>query len=65
MQDLKEDLSKSIIEVKEAFNEIKNELIRDTCKEAVRITLVEIIKRIDEELIELEKQQIKIGRAHV
>jgi hypothetical protein len=59
MQDLKEDLEQSLAKINESFDEINNELIRDVVKEAIRITFVEIIKRIDEELLEVEKQQIE------
>jgi uncharacterized Zn finger protein len=58
MQDLKEDLEQSLVKINESFDEINNKLIRDVVKEAIRITFVEIVKRIDEELLEIEKQQI-------
>jgi hypothetical protein len=59
IQDLKEDLEQSLVEINESFDEINNKLIRDVVKEAIRITFVEIIKRIDEELLELEQNQIE------
>jgi len=58
MQDLKEDLEQSLAKINESFDEINNKLIRDVVQEAIRIIFVEIIKRINEELFEIEKEQI-------
>jgi hypothetical protein len=58
MQDLKQDLIFTIDSAKEALKEIENPDIRLACQEVVRITLRNIIKRIDDELLELERQQI-------
>jgi hypothetical protein len=46
MQELRNDL----VEAKE--------IIRNYCQEAVKLTIESIIKRIDDELLEMEKQQI-------
>jgi hypothetical protein len=58
MQDLKQDLIFTIDSAKEALKEIENPNIRLACQEVVRITLRNIIKRIDDELLELERKQI-------
>lgn len=58
MQNLREDLVLSQVTAKEALIEIKNQEIRKACQEALGITLKTIIKRIDDELLEMEKQQI-------
>lgn len=58
MQDLREDLMFTIDSTKEALLEIENLAIRTACQEVVRLTLKNIIKRIDDELLEMEKQQI-------
>jgi hypothetical protein len=59
MQDLKEDLQETINTSKDALLEIENEKIRSACQEVVRLTLKDIIKRIDNELLQMEKQQMK------
>jgi serine/threonine protein kinase HipA of HipAB toxin-antitoxin module len=58
MQDLKEDLQETINTAKDALLEIENVGIRIACQEVVRLTLKNIIKRIDDELLQIEKQQI-------
>ena len=58
MQDLREDLQLTVETAKDALLEIENQEIREACQEVVRLTLNNIIKRIDEELLEMEKQQI-------
>lgn len=58
MQDLKEDLILTIDGAKEALKEIENDYIRLTCQYVVELTLKSIIKRIDDELLEIERQQI-------
>jgi len=58
MQDLREDLLASINSAKEALSEIENQVVRSACQEVARLTLKQIIKRIDDELLEKEKQQI-------
>jgi len=58
MQELRNDL----VEAKEksitVLNDMSNEIIRNYCQEAVKLTIESIIKRIDDELLEMEKQQI-------
>ena len=58
MQDLKEDLILTKSKVKDALLEIENEEINRACVEVVNLTLNRIIKRIDDELLEMEKEQI-------
>ena len=58
MQDLRKDLQETIETAKDALMEIENEAIRTACQEVVRLTLKNIIKRIDEELLEAEKKQL-------
>jgi hypothetical protein len=58
MQDLREDLMLTVDSTKEALLEIENVAIRTACQEVVRLTLKNIIKRIDDELLEMEKEQI-------
>jgi hypothetical protein len=58
MQDLREDLQLTVETAKDALLEIENQEIREACQEVVRLTLNNIINRIDEELLEMEKQQI-------
>lgn len=58
MQDLKEDLIKSISTSKIAIQNINDAYTRQCCFESIEITLNTIIKRIDDELLESEKQQI-------
>lgn len=58
MQDLREDLILTQTSVKEALLEIENKEARKVCQVVVKLTLSNIIKRIDEELLELEKHQI-------
>lgn len=58
MQDLREDLILTQTSAEESLLEIKNQEVRKACQEVVRLTLNNIIKRIDDELLELEKQQI-------
>ena len=57
MQDLREDLVLTQVSAKDALLDIENQEIRKACQEVLRLTLNNIIKRIDEELLELEKQQ--------
>jgi hypothetical protein len=58
MQDLREDLQLTVETAKDALLEIENQEIREACQEVVRLTLNNIIKRIDEELLEMERRQI-------
>ena len=57
MQDLRSDLNETLISANDALMEIKDETVRTACQEMVKITLKNIIKRIDDELLEMEKQQ--------
>ena len=57
MQDLREDLQETINTARDSLLEIKNEGIRKACQEVVRLTLKNVIERIDEELLEMEKEQ--------
>jgi hypothetical protein len=57
MQDLREDLILTQEKVNHSL-QINNKVLREACQEVVRLTLSNIIKRIDEELLEMEKQQI-------
>jgi len=59
MQDLKEDLTESFTTTKNSLLEVKDVKIREACQEVVRLTLENIIKRIDEELLPMERQQIE------
>ena len=61
MQDLRNDLILTQTSAKESLLEIENQEIRKACQEVVRLTLKNIIKRIDEELLETEKQQIIVA----
>lgn len=58
MQDLRKDLQETIETAKYALMEIENEAIRTACQEVVRLTLNYVIKRIDDELLEVEKKQL-------
>jgi len=58
MQDLREDLQHTIDSANDALMEIENVIIRKACQKAVELTLKNVVKRIDDELLETEKQQI-------
>lgn len=58
MQELRDDLVMTLKTGDEALNEIKDKSIRESCQKVVQLTLESIIKRIDEELLEMEKEQI-------
>jgi hypothetical protein len=57
MQELRDDLVKSLETGDEALNVIKDKKLRESCQKVVQLTLESIIKRIDEELLEMEKEQ--------
>jgi hypothetical protein len=57
MQDLREDLVETISSFAELLGVIDNEVIRLAYQDVVKRTLNAIIKRIDDELLETEKQQ--------
>ena len=59
MQELRDDLVMTLKTGDEALNEIKDKSIREGCQKVVQLTLESIIKRIDEELLEMEKEQMK------
>ncbi len=61
MQDLKEDLQLAIESANNALNDIDNEQTREQCQLVVKITIGNILKRIDNELLKLEKEQIVDG----
>jgi hypothetical protein len=56
---LKEDLIETITTGKEALNDIKDVNIKSACKTTLELTIKDIIKRIDEELFEVEKNQMR------
>ena len=58
MQDLRQDLLDTIVTGSDALNEIEDEQIRNGAKNLFETTINTIISRIDEELLEMEKQQI-------
>jgi len=58
MQDLKEDLELAIDSANDALNDIIDETTRSRCKIVVKITIGDILKRINNELLETEKKQI-------
>jgi len=58
MQELRDDLVTTLKTGDEALNEIKDKSIRESCQKVVQLTLESIIKRIDEELLEMEKEQM-------
>ena len=58
MQELKSDLVLTKETTKNSFLEIENQEIRKVCIGVVEITLNAIIKRIDTELLAMEKEHI-------
>jgi hypothetical protein len=58
MQELRDDLVATLKTGDEALNEIQDISIRESCQKVVQLTLESIIKRIDEELLKMEKEQI-------
>ena len=59
MQELRDDLVATLKTGDEALNEIQDISIRESCQKVVQLTLESIIKRIDEELLEMEEEQKK------
>jgi dsDNA-specific endonuclease/ATPase MutS2 len=57
MQELRDDLVKSLETGNEALNEIIDEKLREICQKVAQLTLESIIKRIDDELLEMEAKQ--------
>ena len=58
MQDLRQDLLDTIVNGIYALNQIEDEQIRNVSKNVFKKTINTIISRIDNQLLELEKQQI-------
>jgi hypothetical protein len=58
MQELKSDLILTKSRTKDSLSEIENQEIKDACIKVVEMTLNSIIKRIDDELLKMEKEQI-------
>jgi glutamyl-tRNA reductase len=58
MQDLRDDLVDSVESSLKALEEIEDGIVRQACQMVVKKTLEAIIKRVDEELLEMEKEQI-------
>ena len=58
MQELKSDLLTAIDTCNEALEEINDLQTREACQAVVKITIDNILKRIDAELLYLEKEQI-------
>ena len=58
MQDLRQDLLDTIVTGSDYLNEIEDEQIRNGAINLFETTINTIISRIDEELLEMEKQQI-------
>ena len=58
MQYLKQDLQETFNTANDALLAIENEEIRLACQEVVKVTIKNIIDRIDEKLLEMEKEQI-------
>jgi hypothetical protein len=59
MQDLKYDLLASLESSSQALEEIEDGIVRQACQMVVKKTLDAIIKRVDGELLEMEKEQIE------
>lgn len=58
MQELKSDLLTAIDTCNEALEEIKDLRTKEACQTVVNLTIDNILKRIDTELLEMEKEQI-------
>jgi len=65
MQELKSDLLTAIGTCNEALEEIKDLRTREACQAVVNLTIDNIIKRIDTELLAMEKEQIMQAFEHV
>ena len=59
MQELKYDLLASLESSSQALEEIEDGIVRQACQMVVKKTLDAIIKRVDGELLEMEKEQIE------
>ena len=58
MQELKSDLLLAIHTCYESLKEIKDLRTKEACQEVVLMTINNILNRIDNELLEMEKEQI-------
>ena len=58
MQELKSDLLLAIHTCHESLEEIKDLRTKEACQAVVRITIDNILNRIDNELLEMEKEQM-------
>ncbi len=58
MQELRNDLLDTLESANESLKEIQDDKIKNVCQELFKLTINSIIKRIDDELLEMEKQQI-------
>jgi hypothetical protein len=58
MQELRSDLVAAIDTGNKALEEINDLQTREACQAVVKITIDNILNRIDTELLEMEKQQI-------
>jgi hypothetical protein len=59
MQDLRSDLIRTKETGENVLDKIQDEFLKDACKQVLDKTLNIIIDRIDDELLETEKQQMK------
>ena len=57
IHELRNDLVKAKEKSITILNDMSNEIIRNYCQEAVKLTIESIIERIDDKLLEMEKQQ--------
>ena len=66
MQELKSDLVAAIDTGNKSLEEIKDLRTREACQAVVKITIDNILNRIDTELLEMEKEQmIEFAKLHV
>jgi molecular chaperone GrpE (heat shock protein) len=64
MQELKSDLLTAIDTCNEALEEINDLQTREACQAVVKITIDNILNRIDNELLAMEKEQIMDAYEH-
>lgn len=65
MQDLRQDLMEAILKVNnrvDFLDNVSDPKVRELCTIMVNVTLEGIIKRIDSELLDMEKEQLKKER---
>ena len=58
MQDLRQDLKRTIKTSNDALSGIDNKIVREACQDVVKQTLKAVIKRIDDKLLKVEKRQL-------